>query len=65
MLEFLRTQGASFFPALQQAAGAGFFGETLDALWELVWAGLVTNDTLQPTQLNFVGALYSIVQVDP
>jgi ATP-dependent Lhr-like helicase len=48
LLEFLRTQGASFFPALQQAAGAGFFGETLDALWELVWAGLVTNDTLQP-----------------
>jgi ATP-dependent Lhr-like helicase len=48
LLEFLKTQGASFFPALQQAAGAGFFGETLDALWELVWAGLVTNDTLQP-----------------
>jgi ATP-dependent Lhr-like helicase len=48
LLEFLRTQGATFFPALQQAAGAGFFGETLDALWELVWAGLVTNDTLQP-----------------
>ena len=48
LLSFLQTQGASFFPALQQAAGAGFFGETLDALWELVWAGLVTNDTLQP-----------------
>jgi ATP-dependent helicase Lhr and Lhr-like helicase len=48
LLDFLKTQGASFFPALQQAAGAGFFGETLDALWELVWAGLVTNDTLQP-----------------
>lgn len=48
LLEFLKTQGASFFPALQQASGAGFFAETLDALWELVWAGLVTNDTLQP-----------------
>ncbi len=48
LLEFLKTQGASFFPALLQAAGAGFFAETLDALWELVWAGLVTNDTLQP-----------------
>ncbi|ABF39389.1 ATP dependent helicase, Lhr family [Candidatus Koribacter versatilis Ellin345] len=48
LLEFLKTQGASFFPALQAASGAGFFGETLDALWELVWAGLVTNDTLQP-----------------
>jgi ATP-dependent Lhr-like helicase len=48
LLGFLKTRGASFFPALLQAAGAGFFGETLEALWELVWAGLVTNDTLQP-----------------
>ncbi|HEY3929940.1 MAG TPA: crosslink repair DNA glycosylase YcaQ family protein [Candidatus Koribacter sp.] len=48
LLDFLRMQGASFFPALQQASGGGFFQETLDALWELVWAGLVTNDTLQP-----------------
>jgi ATP-dependent Lhr-like helicase len=55
LLEFLRTQGASFFPALQQAAGAGFFGETLDALWELVWAGLVTNDTLQPLRVLISG----------
>jgi ATP-dependent Lhr-like helicase len=55
LLEFLRAQGASFFPALQQAAGSGFFGETLDALWELVWAGLVTNDTLQPLRALVTG----------
>ncbi len=55
LLDFLKTQGASFFPALQQAAGAGFFGETLDALWELVWAGLVTNDTLAPLRALVYG----------
>ena len=55
ILEFLRTQGASFFPALQQASGGGFFAETLEALWELVWAGLVTNDTLQPLRAFVAG----------
>lgn len=44
LFEHLRTHGASFFPALQQAAGGGFPQETLDALWALVWRGLVTND---------------------
>ena len=37
--------GASFFAALHDAAGGGFPGETVDALWNLVWRGLVTNDT--------------------
>ena len=41
----LAKNGASFFDAL--AAGAGYPGETLDALWSLVWRGLVTNDSLQ------------------
>jgi ATP-dependent Lhr-like helicase len=44
----LRERGAIFFPALHQAVGGGFPGETKDALWELVWAGLVTNDTFHP-----------------
>ena len=57
LLEFLRLQGASFFPALQQAALLGFSGDTLDALWELVWAGLVTNDTLQPLRALIAGAV--------
>jgi ATP-dependent Lhr-like helicase len=45
VLEVLRTRGASFFGPLQQAIGGGFPRETIDALWELVWKGLVTNDT--------------------
>ena len=44
----LRDMGASFFTPLHQAAGGGFPGDTQAALWELVWAGVVTNDTLHP-----------------
>jgi ATP-dependent Lhr-like helicase len=40
--------GASFFAPLHQASGGGFPGDTQAALWELVWAGVVTNDTLHP-----------------
>jgi ATP-dependent Lhr-like helicase len=42
---FLASQGASFFAAVHEAAGAGFPGETSDALWQLAWQGVVTNDT--------------------
>ncbi|MHB1936147.1 MAG: Lhr family helicase [Acidobacteriaceae bacterium] len=45
ILDLLTTRGATFFSALHEAVGGGFPGETLDALWGLVWAGLVTNDT--------------------
>jgi len=41
---FLSSQGASFFNAIHQAAGAGFPGETRDVLWQLAWQGIVTND---------------------
>src|ERR1035438_5489592 len=44
----LREIGASFFAPLHQASGGGFPGDTQAALWELVWAGVVTNDTLHP-----------------
>ncbi|MEO8371718.1 MAG: DEAD/DEAH box helicase, partial [Candidatus Solibacter sp.] len=44
----LRMMGASFFAPLHQATGGGFPGDTQAALWELVWAGVVTNDTLHP-----------------
>ncbi|HEY1908990.1 MAG TPA: DEAD/DEAH box helicase, partial [Myxococcaceae bacterium] len=47
VLEVLRTRGASFFSAVHDAAGGGFPRETLEALWELVWKGLVTNDTFR------------------
>ncbi len=36
--------------AIHQASGGGFPTETADALWELVWAGLVTNDTFHPVR---------------
>ena len=45
ILDHLDSHGASFFAALHEAAGAGFPGETVDALWDLVWKGLITNDT--------------------
>ena len=48
ILSTLERSGASFFADLHKAAGDGFAGDTLDALWELVWAGLVTNDTVHP-----------------
>ena len=44
----LHQLGASFFAPLHQASGGGFPGDTQAALWELVWAGIVTNDTLHP-----------------
>jgi ATP-dependent Lhr-like helicase len=46
VLEYLREHGASFFAAIHQGTGEGFPQETVDALWDLVWHGLVTNDTL-------------------
>ena len=49
VLQQLRASGACFFPALVQRVG-GFPPDVLEGLWELVWAGLVTNDTLQPVR---------------
>jgi ATP-dependent helicase Lhr and Lhr-like helicase len=48
VLAQLKTMGASFFAQLHAAVGGGFPQETVDALWSLVWKGLVTNDTLHP-----------------
>jgi ATP-dependent Lhr-like helicase len=50
ILEFLTRQGASFQPAIHQAVGDGFPNDTMTALWELVWAGLITNDTYHPVR---------------
>ena len=46
LLAVLESTGASFFDPLHQAAGAGYPGETIEALWSLVWRGLITNDSL-------------------
>ena len=48
ILDYLRQEGASFQIAIHQGIGGGFPNDTADALWELAWAGLVTNDTLNP-----------------
>ena len=45
LLAHLGSHGASFFAALHDAAGGGYPGETVDAIWDLVWKGLLTNDT--------------------
>jgi len=46
--EHLGRRGASFYRELFAAAGGGSEREVLDALWDLVWAGEVTNDTFAP-----------------
>jgi ATP-dependent Lhr-like helicase len=48
VLEYLRAHGASFFAEVHQGTGGGFPQETVDALWDLAWAGRITNDTLHP-----------------
>ncbi|HEV3486042.1 MAG TPA: crosslink repair DNA glycosylase YcaQ family protein, partial [Vicinamibacterales bacterium] len=45
ILEYLKRHGASFFGAIHDASGGGYPGETVDAIWNLVWQGLLTNDT--------------------
>ena len=45
ILETLRDRGASFFGPLHDAVGGGYPAETVEALWNLVWQGLITNDT--------------------
>jgi ATP-dependent Lhr-like helicase len=47
ILAHLDEHGASFFPGIARATGI-FQGDLLHALWDLVWAGAITNDTLAP-----------------
>jgi ATP-dependent Lhr-like helicase len=49
--EHLRARGASFFRDLYNACGGGDEDAMLDALWDLVWSGEVTNDTFAPLRL--------------
>jgi ATP-dependent helicase Lhr and Lhr-like helicase len=45
IVDYLGSRGASFFGPLHEAVGGGYPAETVDALWNLAWRGLVTNDT--------------------
>jgi ATP-dependent helicase Lhr and Lhr-like helicase len=44
----LAGRGASFYRDLQRASNAAHDRDLLDALWDLVWAGEITNDTFAP-----------------
>jgi len=47
----LGSRGASFFRDIYNACGGGDEEVVLDALWDLVWTGEVTNDTFSPLRL--------------
>ncbi|MGZ8763638.1 MAG: Lhr family ATP-dependent helicase, partial [Acidimicrobiia bacterium] len=54
----LAASGASFWPDLLAAAGTSVSdAEILTALWDLVWAGEVTNDTLAPLRAVLAGRI--------
>ncbi|HET7752339.1 MAG TPA: DEAD/DEAH box helicase [Anaeromyxobacteraceae bacterium] len=48
VLDVLARRGASYFGEIHAATGGGYAQHTVDAIWTLVWRGLVTNDTFQP-----------------
>jgi len=52
VLEVLRARGAVFFQNIVAEVQA-FAGDVLDAIWDLVGAGLVTNDTTLPLRSRF------------
>ena len=54
--DHLSSRGASFWPDLVQASGVAEERRLLVALWDLVWAGEVTNDTLAPLRAFVRGA---------
>ena len=50
IVEFLADRGASFFRDIYNGTGGGDPLAALDHLWDLVWLGHVTNDTLAPVR---------------
>ena len=52
----LARQGASFWNQLRGAAPGTTEAELLTALWDLVWAGEVTNDSLAPLRAVLSGS---------
>ena len=50
ILDFLDSQGASFFREIYTASGGGDPEPCVAALWDLVWAGHLTNDTFEPVR---------------
>ena len=52
----LAERGASFWGQLRSTVRGATDGELLAALWDLVWAGEVTNDSLTPLRAVLLGA---------
>jgi ATP-dependent Lhr-like helicase len=55
VLDALAGGGAYFFRSLSEAVGSTDDTALTQTLWELVWAGLVTNDTLAPLRARLSG----------
>ncbi|MDP2623169.1 MAG: DEAD/DEAH box helicase [Actinomycetota bacterium] len=62
---WLGGRGASFFRDLYEAAGGGDPESTLAAIWDLVWAGEVTNDTLAPLRAFLWGRVRKVPGAKP
>ncbi|TAM69533.1 MAG: DEAD/DEAH box helicase [Microbacteriaceae bacterium] len=55
VLTTLGTGGGFFFRQLADAVGSHDDDALVTALWDLVWAGLITNDTLAPLRILTAG----------
>jgi len=49
IISLLQSRGALFYSEIHAACG-GFPRDTIDALWQLAWAGQITNDTFHPVR---------------
>ena len=54
--ELLARRGAVFFADIARAVG-GFPNDVLETVWKMVWAGEVTNDTLEPLRSRALAAV--------
>jgi ATP-dependent Lhr-like helicase len=64
ILASLTGGGAYFFRQLSNAVGSTDDKGLLTALWDLVWSGLVTNDTLSPLR-SYLGTTTTKARVVP
>jgi ATP-dependent Lhr-like helicase len=55
ILQALTGGGAYFFRALSDAVGGPEDAKLVEALWDLVWAGLISNDTLAALRSKLSG----------
>jgi ATP-dependent Lhr-like helicase len=58
--DFLATHGAVFFSQLRSCAPGSTDAEVLEALWDLVWAGEATNDSLVAMRARLSGSARAV-----